>query len=166
MARPRKDGTVAGADERLVEAFWDLLEEMPVRDVSVGALARRAGCNRGTFYYHFPSLDELVSRAVLGEVAGRDRFLERMAKLACGATEQDYARVLASPSAARIALLVERGGRTELASVAMPFAMGMWTELLAPGGTLEPEAAATVAFMINGLVGMLTGARSLPVPPW
>ena len=72
MARPRKDSGEAGARARIIAAFWELLAEKgQVTDVSAGAVAGRAGCNRTTFYYHFKSTDALVE-AALGETLPTD----------------------------------------------------------------------------------------------
>lgn len=60
MARPRKDQAGATARERIEQAFWELLEDMPYRCISVRALSERAGVNHNTFYYHFASIDDLV----------------------------------------------------------------------------------------------------------
>lgn len=46
---------------RLAQALEELLYEMPFEKVTVRAVVERAGTNRQTFYYHFETLDELVS---------------------------------------------------------------------------------------------------------
>lgn len=60
MARPRKDAQGASAQQRIELAFWELLEEMPYRSITVRALSERARVNHNTFYYHFDSIDDLA----------------------------------------------------------------------------------------------------------
>lgn len=63
MARPRKERQHE-ARNQLVEAFWKFAREIPVSDMKVDALAREAGCNRSTFYYHFKGISNLREYAV------------------------------------------------------------------------------------------------------
>lgn len=60
MARPRKDEAGPSAKDRLEEAFWLLLEEVPYKDITVRALTERARVNHNTFYYHFENIDEMA----------------------------------------------------------------------------------------------------------
>mgnify|MGYP000893222787 CR=1 FL=1 len=58
MARPRKDSGERGAQERMVQAFWEQLSRMPYREISAASVARESRCNRATFYYHFDSVED------------------------------------------------------------------------------------------------------------
>lgn len=60
MARPRKDETRPSARDRLENAFWQLLEGGPYKDITVRALTQRAQVNHNTFYYHFENIDEMA----------------------------------------------------------------------------------------------------------
>lgn len=60
MARPRKDEARPSARDRLENAFWQLLEEGPYKDITVRALTQRAQVNHNTFYYHFENIDEMA----------------------------------------------------------------------------------------------------------
>ena len=64
MARPRKDSRTPDARRRIIDAFWELLETNPLDKITVGMVANRAGCNRGTFYYHFSDMDALTLAAI------------------------------------------------------------------------------------------------------
>ena len=59
MARP-KAGDGPSAKERIGQAFWDLLEEMPYQEITLGNLCKRAHVNHNTFYYHYKSIDDLA----------------------------------------------------------------------------------------------------------
>lgn len=64
MARPRKDADAPDARTRIIEAFWELIENNSIFELSVGEVTRAAQCNRGTFYYYFHDFDELVAIAM------------------------------------------------------------------------------------------------------
>ena len=63
MARPKKSNQPSVRD-RMIEAFWQLLEDNQLHEISVGMIVAKAGCNRGTFYYHFADKDELMLAAL------------------------------------------------------------------------------------------------------
>ena len=69
MARPKKSNQPSVRD-RMIEAFWQLLEDNQLHEISVGMIVAKAGCNRGTFYYHFADKDELMLAALSREVKG------------------------------------------------------------------------------------------------
>ena len=54
---------------QIVEAGTTLLAERPPEALTVGAVVEAAGVAKGTFYYHFQSIDELAAAvgAKLGE---------------------------------------------------------------------------------------------------
>ena len=64
MARPRKDSETPNARRRIIDAFWRLLEANPLSKITVGMVANEAGCNRGTFYYHFGDMNSLALEAI------------------------------------------------------------------------------------------------------
>lgn len=64
----------------LADALVSLAQEGPIRKVTVGAVAKRAGVDRQTFYYHFETMDELV-RFV------SERWVSRLVEKASGPTE-------------------------------------------------------------------------------
>lgn len=49
MARPRKDQGDC-AEQRIKDAFWALLEQNDLKDITVSMITSKANCNRGTFY--------------------------------------------------------------------------------------------------------------------
>lgn len=58
-----KEGRPSAWD-RMIEAFWKLLDEMPYSDITLMALIRRAGVNHNTFYYHFKNMASLAEAAL------------------------------------------------------------------------------------------------------
>lgn len=67
MPRPRHDSRCC-RQERLENAFWELLADRDYRKITVTDVVREAGVNRNSFYYHFSSLPELADSAILHQV--------------------------------------------------------------------------------------------------
>lgn len=60
MARPK---VVAGEDtayQKIEKAFWAELSEKEYTKITIASLAKRAGVNHNTLYYHFSSIDEIA----------------------------------------------------------------------------------------------------------
>lgn len=64
MGRPRNDQLNVSVEQRIEEAFWTLSEKNPIERISVVALSKEAHCNRGTFYYYFADIYELLDRII------------------------------------------------------------------------------------------------------
>ena len=63
MARPKYERDEQTARDRIVEAFWRMVEDGPYDKVSVRGLVRESGVNKNTFYYHFEGIDDLARQA-------------------------------------------------------------------------------------------------------
>ncbi len=48
--------------EKIMEAFWELYRKQGMNAVTVGAVMRKAGLNRGTFYAYFLDLRDLLDQ--------------------------------------------------------------------------------------------------------
>lgn len=66
MARPRRVEGVKTAQERMEDAFWEMLAEMPYHEMTGRELRRRAGVSHNTFYYHFASMDDMARQMFRG----------------------------------------------------------------------------------------------------
>ena len=63
MARPKMNQPEASAVYRIEAAFWALIEQKDFSDVTMQLLAKEAGINRNTLYYHYDNLYEVASRS-------------------------------------------------------------------------------------------------------
>lgn len=48
--------------QRLIDTFWVIAQEQGLSNVTISALTKRAGYNRGTFYVYFNSLEHLLQQ--------------------------------------------------------------------------------------------------------
>lgn len=60
MARPKRVEGEKTARERMEDAFWDMLAEMPYHEMTGKELRGRAGVSHNTFYYYFESMDDMA----------------------------------------------------------------------------------------------------------
>ena len=89
--------------DKLIAAAKDLFAETGT-DVSLDAVARRAGVGPGTLYRHFPTRDALVEAAYRSEVAELSTSAGRVASRSSAAVESSATslRYAASTSASRV----------------------------------------------------------------
>lgn len=109
MARPRKSERDA-AGIRLANAFWTLLEHHRLANITVGMVAEQAELNRGTFYYHFKSMDDLVDRVIEDEILGNESVMQNVFGLIAGSSTVDSLETLINRKTDRFALLINQGG--------------------------------------------------------
>ena len=55
----------AAAREAIKASFLKLLEERPLREITVKDIVRDCGVNRNSFYYHFKGIPEMLVEIVM-----------------------------------------------------------------------------------------------------
>jgi TetR/AcrR family transcriptional regulator, ethionamide resistance regulator len=84
--RSRRGSRASGDDREraILETAERLLEERPLREISVDDLARGAGISRPSFYFYFPSKDAVVltiiDRLVAAAAGSREQALRTLAE--------------------------------------------------------------------------------------
>lgn len=142
---------------RLADALWDCLAELPVGEISVGDVIEAAGVSRGSFYYHFDDLDELLAWAIRQEVMNSDRKGHSFALLLARAEPSGNA--LVQRAIARVCLLLDKGGMSPVFDVALDAMREVWVAVLEPeGGRLPDGVIAQLEYAVGGSVGMLARA--------
>ncbi|MDO4502573.1 MAG: TetR/AcrR family transcriptional regulator [Coriobacteriia bacterium] len=157
MGRPKNDQLNISIEQRIEEAFWTLSEKNPIERISVVALSKEAHCNRGTFYYYFTDIYELLDRIIEKNIPTKlPNYLQ--AAIAGSLREEDIkAAILAERDRIdRLASLLSRSTspytNRRLKNSAIKVwakAMGMTTEDLSSTDRLFFE------FMASGLFGAL-----------
>lgn len=141
MARPKKD-TELCAERRILDAFWHVLESTPLRCVSVRTVAQTAEVNRGTFYYHFKSVDALVDRAIESELLERHSIVHEVLLMTTGEIE-------------RTVLLVRQGGGEHVMNVVFDIFRNIWRAVLCPNGeALSPQVEMLIRYNAHGILGL------------
>ena len=168
MARPRKSERDA-ADIRLANAFWTLLERNRLADITVGMVAEQAELNRGTFYYHFKSMDDLVDRVIESEILGNGSILQNMLSLIAGSSTANGFEAFIKQDMERIALLIKQGGMDSFSIKIKCLMFGTWKAILCDEGEeLSPSTRMIIEYSTSGVIGIIAyGALhgSGEVPP-
>lgn len=156
MARPKYQEGERTARERLEDAFWELLAQHPVGEITVGMLCAQAGCNRGTFYYHFEGIEDMAARVAAESLPDQISALVR-GYLADGSSPigfDDAARC----DIERLCLLVGSHGSSEFArAVKAALVKSRLDDLGVEWDELDARARIIVAFMADGILGALAG---------
>lgn len=155
MARPRKTQAGPDAKERMGEAFWQLLKENELRDITVGMIAAQAHCNRGTFYYHYRDFEDFVSASIEAELFETSILAEGMFRMA---TDDDFNifEEISPRLAGRISLIIERAGIETVFKKVHAAATLFWnTAVASDEQSLLPEAEAVIDYYIGGVLGIV-----------
>lgn len=168
MARPRKSERDA-AGIRLANAFWTLLEHHRLANITVGMVAEQAELNRGTFYYHFKSMDDLVDRVIEDEILGNGSILQNMLSLVAGSSTANGFEAFIKQDIERIALLIKQGGMDSFSIKIKCLMFGTWKAILCDEGEeLSPSTRMIIEYSTSGVIGIIAyGALhgSGEVPP-
>lgn len=158
MARPRKDSGRPDARRRLVEAFWELLEANRMRSITVGMIADRAQCNRGTFYYHFADIDALAFCAIEELLLGDGAVPRTLFELLAGADCADpLERAAIDLRFRRFSLIMQKGEMRQVDDMAKAVVVEKWRALLCPDGSpLKPEALLVIEHAASAMMGVVS----------
>lgn len=157
MARPRRDSGIRPARERIADAFWDLLAQMPYRDITMKAVATRAGVNHNTFYYHFANLEALTEQMI------DENFMADMPVRMLGAAAKPsdiLDEVVKSPEAyrrfERMCLLVGPHSTQKLVERLKCQTRDFWLETFGiDPACLSLADEVTLEFVIGGILSLL-----------
>lgn len=161
MSGERDASRVSGRmRRRLADALWGCLETRRLAEVSVGDVIEAAGVSRGTFYYHFSDLDDLVAWSLSQELLNSDGAGHSFLALAAQ-SELPEETPAVSRSLERVCLLLDRGGMSPVFDVALGAMQRLWAAALCDEGeTLPDEVAAQLEYAVGGTVGMLARAST------
>lgn len=166
MARPKNDPDAVQAKERIIDAFWELLEDCSLGDMTVSQVASRAHCTRSTFYYHYTDIGALIDSALGEEALSRNgapgRIFAAMASQGGDSTRFEFD----SLPMRRVSLAMRRGGREAVENAVTQTMMGMWKAVLCPdGGEIEVGAQVVIRHAICGVLGLVRMSGERPDDP-
>lgn len=154
MARPRKDQGDC-AEQRIKNAFWTLLEQHDLKDITVSMITSKANCNRGTFYYHYNSLEELIDAVITDELFINSSVPRALFYLLCKTNpfeQENFALHIK-----RFGLMMNRGGQEGIDTKVKAAVVEMWEKLLcAKNEKLAIETRLIIEYTISGLIGLIS----------
>ncbi|WP_363177314.1 TetR/AcrR family transcriptional regulator [uncultured Senegalimassilia sp.] len=132
-------------------------------------VAEQAELNRGTFYYHFKSMDDLVDRVIEDEVLGNGSILQNMLSLVAGSSTANGFETFIKQDIERIALLIKQGGMNSFSIKIKCLMFDTWKAILCDEGEkLSPSTRMIIEYSTSGVIGIIAyGALhgSGEVPP-
>ena len=156
MARPRKDQAEPAATERIKEAFWELLEENDLKHITVNMITQKASCNRGTFYYHFDSLDALLYAIIEEQLLSAGGLPRDLFGLLSN-EEKTLRDICLTQRIQRFGLMMKQAGHECVGPKVKTLVAKMWEEILCPneGEELTENSRVMIEFSISGLIGVI-----------
>lgn len=155
MARPRKDESNP-AEQRIKDAFWTLLEEKDLKDITVSMITHEARCNRGSFYYHFNSLDELIQTLAEEELVLRNGVPRALFYLICKKTNPfEHQEFIIHVK--RFALMMQRAGQEGIDTKVKSNVVAIWENMLSEySKPLAFETRLVIEYSVSGLIGLIS----------
>lgn len=156
MARPRKSPDGMDARQRICDALWALLEDYELREITIGMVAATAGCNRGTFYYHFKDINDLLDAIIADDVMRPSVIAELIFRISAG-DEDSVMRILSGEHMRKLSIVVNHAGIEVAFKKVFDMLVGIWSSVLCPeGGEIKPEAQAIVLYYTGGMLSMVS----------
>lgn len=160
MARPRNDSAEPKVRDRLLEAFWHLLETHHLCDITVGMITEEARCNRGTFYYHYADIDALMHGAVASLLIGDHAVPRTIFELVADAEASGLLTdTVLDQRFHRFALIMQEAEMRRVDAAVKDAVRSLWRAALRPdGGELELETELVIEYTASGVLGLIARA--------
>ncbi len=172
MARPKKTDCIE-ARQRIIDGFWILLENHRLRDITIGMVVEQAQCNRGTFYYHYADMNDLIYAAIEHELIIERSIPGIIFDAACERETSPSQTIDESQQLYRLSLIMEQGGMDLVLTKAYDMVNKLWISVLAPDkGELPENVRIVVEYYTTGMLGTIlyrfseqrNGIQSLTCP--
>lgn len=159
MGRPRKNSGAPDAQQRIITAFWDLLEMHQLREINVGVIAAKADCNRGTFYYHYRDINDLIEAIIENELLKDNVIPRAIFGLVTGVNQQSIRQTTETIMRHfnRLNLLIEKGGMSIINSKIKTAIVKMWEAVFCIEGTgLNEQSRYIIEYASSGILGVIS----------
>lgn len=160
MARPSKD-QADPAERRLKDAFWVLLKEHDLHDITVSMITKQAQCNRGTFYYHYDSLAMLLDALIEEELLAKSKLPHTLFCLMCqdntpNQSDALYENELFSQHVRRFGLMMDRAGQEYIDAKVKETITETWEGILCTKGeSLSMDSRLLIEYSASGMIGII-----------
>lgn len=119
-------------------------------------VTEQAELNRGRFYCHFKSMDDLIDRAIEDKVLGNGSVLQNMLSLVAGSSTANGFEAFIKHDMERIALLIKQGGMDPFSIKVKRLMFGAWKAILCDEGKeISPSARMIVEYSTSGIIGII-----------
>lgn len=155
MARPRKNTDGPTAKERIHQAFWDNLQEHKLHSITVSMIVKSAGCNRGTFYYHYEDINDL-----LNDIVNQELVISLIAQrftivLHTGSTNpESFFTSFDHETTKQIALLEKQGGSALIDQALRETVFKIWKAIFYDQ-ELSKDTTKILEYLVGGIGGLI-----------
>ena len=155
MSRPKSNGPELSAKIRIEEAFWELLEEMPYKDISIKRLSSQANVNHKMIYYYYNNIDDMAQH--LFEENIRIYFSESNPLLAVLSGQQkDFLNKKFSETGTKRALLYGTSDSAFLNAIFKQYIRKNWLlSLNITEDNLSEDEKVDLEFIISGMISLI-----------
>jgi AcrR family transcriptional regulator len=158
MSRPKYRQGDKTARDRLNEAFWKCIEEMPYNKMTVLAVCERAGLNKNSFYYHYEDMDDMA-RSIVNETLERDFPAIMLSQINEGLRD-GLENLMAKESTGKkfdhICLLAGKNSSPELQAMLKTMISSVWCDYLSiDPDSLSQENRIIFEFCLGGIFSLL-----------
>lgn len=152
MGSRRKSAAPAMGD-RLVDAFWTLLQDRRVDRITVKSIVDEAECSRGSFYYYYEDVPALAFSAIKDEILLSEGIPRVLRALVLNENNLVFDGPSSSPHAVRVRLAAAQGARDVVISALESSIEAVWQDALQPSGkALDPETIFAIRMFSSGLL--------------
>lgn len=135
------------------DAFWAIAGDGRALDISISAIAKRAGINRSTFYEYFNGIEDLVNQVeetILSEL--KQVFGDLYVKYNLNCSPRDMANAL-SPYYGRMAILMRFDGDRRFSGKIRREAVDLFSGITTnPDPMIEYE----IVYVVSAFIGLLS----------
>lgn len=155
MGRPSKESNEPSAKQRIGDAYWKLLENYEIREITVGMIVAEAKCNRGTFYYHYRDIEDAMNSLLAEELRAANLLTEGLFRMGTNDNYNVFEH-LQPEFIHRLVLIVDRVGIGLAYGKMRAMVLEVWERALTlEGSKLSDEAEAFIDYYIGGVLCML-----------
>jgi len=157
MVRPRRDSGIVPAKERLENTFWEMLAEMPSREMTVAAISSRAEVSHNTFYYYFKNIEDMTLELM------EENFIPEFPLIALSAFEAgslDFGQLASNPETKRrfnrLCLLLGKNSSPWIQEILKKSVLSKVPETLGiDPATMDKDKRIFLTFVIGGFLSVL-----------
>lgn len=151
MGRPKRDAKGPSAKERIVQAFWEMIEEMPYDGIGIVALAKRANVSPNTLYYHFDNKEDIARLALQGALSR-----EAVRSVLAGGTMGPMLGSEEGQATLHKFMLIGGSGSSELTETLAAELQEFWLEEAGVASNMLTEwDKAELSFIFSGIVRLM-----------
>ncbi len=133
----------------MIDAFWQALETYDLDEVTVSMVTSSADCNRGSFYYHFSSLQDLTRAAFNRDCVNRDGVARALLSFASGKHVEATHVIFDEERVRKMGLIGERGGAAIAGSGTCDALSSVWSAIACAAGEPYSVSARNAVDFVN-----------------